>query len=119
MYLRLLDRHGHALSVGRKPRVPIDVWRRGQRLFLPHPDLPTPACAGPTERPPEYRSTIPLRKCCNVWLRRRLQDAVQHGDRCARNREPLGIERHGHQVSPLRIDQVAGGHVAGLRPCWD
>ena len=48
-----------------------------------------------------------------------LQDALHHGDRRARDFQPLGIERHGHQSSPLRIDQVPGGRVAGLRPPLD
>ena len=29
--------------------------------------------------------------------------------------QPLGIERHGHQASALRINQVPRGRIAGLR----
>jgi hypothetical protein len=45
----------------------------------------------------------------------RLQDALHHGNCPSGDHEPPRIERRGYQVSPLRINKVAGGRVAGVR----
>ena len=41
------------------------------------------------------------------------------GTRRSRSCQPLGIERHGHKVPPLRINQMSGGCVAWICPRLD
>jgi hypothetical protein len=115
--LRFVDLSGYTLSIRRNSRKPIVVGRRGHRLLCP-----------PSIHPYEFQRSG-LNGTGNIHERSRggkavlqRQDAFHHGKSRARNGQPLRIERHGHQVSRLRIDQVPGGRKARdtyRRHPWD
>src|ERR1700674_3793768 len=48
-----------------------------------------------------------------------MQDALHHGNRRACDRDTLEIERHGHQVRALCVNQVPRGCVVGECPSLD
>ena len=115
-----VDHHGHALPVGREPRIQIGASRRGQRLLQTLSIDPHQPALGRLNAPRNIdqrsRRGNAVLGGAGAW---RLHDALDDGDRRARHGEPLGIERHGHQVPPLRIDQVPGARITRLRAPWD
>jgi hypothetical protein len=99
-----------------KPGRAVGLRRRGQGLFCPvaadphQPALGGLSAAGNISQRSRGGNAV-LSGACTP----RLQDAFYNGDCRTGKLQPSRIERHGHQVPPLRVNQVPGERIAGLR----